>query len=280
MLHIYHLKIYPGDMIQMLSLHIYYPLYISTVMQTRYFCGDFNGRVGKPADIVSGLDEDIPPRTCLDEVKKGHGDVLLEFIKDGRLAILNGRINPMADNFTCVSHRRRSVVDYMLVPHDCLKFCLDFKVELMSDIIEAASCTELISNTCKMPDHSLLTVKMVYDLSWDQMTSQVDAESEGNSQNRAHRKMYYFDRNSRDFLSSPLWNDAVKSIIDKLITLNTTQENLDNVYLDFCNILFNELNKTLKLGDTTKVSRKRYKMAKPYWNEEYRNVQRKTHLYL
>ena len=41
--------------------------------------------------------------------------------------------------------------------------------------------------------------------------------------------MYYFDRNSQDFLSSPLWNDAAKSIIDKLITLNTTQENLDNV---------------------------------------------------
>ena len=105
------LKNLPGDMIQILSLHIYYPLYISTVMQTRYFCGNFNGRVGKAADIVSGLDEDIPPRTCLDEVKRGHGDVLLELIKDGRLPVLNGRINPMADNFTCVSHRGRSVVD-------------------------------------------------------------------------------------------------------------------------------------------------------------------------
>ena len=74
------LKIHPGDMIQMLSLHIYYPLHISIVMQTRYFCGDFNGRVGKAADIVSGWDEDIPPRICLDEVERGPGDVLLEFI--------------------------------------------------------------------------------------------------------------------------------------------------------------------------------------------------------
>ena len=125
------------------------------------FCGDFNGRVGKAVDIVSGLDEDIPPRIYLDDVKRSHGDVLLEFIKDGRLAILNGRINPTADNFTCVSHRGRSVVDYMLLPHNCLKFCLDFKVELMSDIIDVALCTELLSNTCKIPDHSLLTVKMV-----------------------------------------------------------------------------------------------------------------------
>ena len=88
----------------------------------------------------------------------------------------------------------------------------------MSNIIEAASCTELISNACKIPDHSLLTVKMMnsYDLSSDEMTSQLDAESKGNSQNCSHRKMYYLDRNSHDFLSSPLWNDAVKSIIDKL----------------------------------------------------------------
>ena len=61
--------------------------------------------------------------------------------------------------------------------------------------------------------------------------------------------MYYFDRNNRDFLSSPLWNNAIESIIDRLISLNTTQENLDKVYLDFCNILFKELDKTLKLKD-------------------------------
>ena len=88
-------------MVQMLSLHISYPSFISILTQTRYFCGDFNGCVGKAVHIVSGLDDDIPPITWLD-VKKGHGNVLLEFMKNGRLAILNARINPSADNFTCM----------------------------------------------------------------------------------------------------------------------------------------------------------------------------------
>ena len=66
--------------------------------------------------------------------------------------------------------------DRWLVPHDCLKFCLDFKVELMSDIIDVALCTELLSNTCKMTDHSLLTMKMVnsYNLKSDEVKSQTD----------------------------------------------------------------------------------------------------------
>ena len=90
--------------------HLLSSLYFHCDADSVLFCGDFNGRVRKAVDIVSGLDEDIPPRICLNDVKRGHGDVLLEFIKDGRLAIINGRINPTADNFTCVSHRGRSVV--------------------------------------------------------------------------------------------------------------------------------------------------------------------------
>ena len=93
----------------------------------------------------------------------------------------------------------------------------------MSDIIDVALCTELLSNTCKIPDHSLLTVKMMnsYDHESDEINSHMkDVEAECNAPNHAHRKLYYFDRNNQDFLSSPSCNNAIESIMDRLISLN------------------------------------------------------------
>ena len=67
--------------------HLLSSLHLHCDADSVHFCGDFNGRVGKAVDIVSGLDEDIPSRIYLDDVERSHGGVLLEFIKDGKLAI-------------------------------------------------------------------------------------------------------------------------------------------------------------------------------------------------
>ena len=36
----------------------------------------------------------MPSRKVIDFNKKGHGDALIEFVKDVKLAVLNGRFNP------------------------------------------------------------------------------------------------------------------------------------------------------------------------------------------
>ena len=53
------------------------------------------------------------------------------------LCMLNGRIG--VNNFTHVSHRGRSVVDYVFVPYEQLLGVENFEVCLMSDLVEGVS---------------------------------------------------------------------------------------------------------------------------------------------
>ena len=96
-------------------------------------CGDFNGRIGNMADVDINVDVDIANRTSIDRIKHAHGDALIEFVVDSKLAILNGRIDPQNDNFTFVSPRGKSVVDYLIVPQDCLHLVKSFKVDVATD---------------------------------------------------------------------------------------------------------------------------------------------------
>ena len=65
--------------------------------------------------------------------------------------MVNGRVGH--NDFTHVSHRGKSVVDYVCVPYEQLPFVTDFHVHLMSDIVNALNCR----GVNKIPDHSVLT---------------------------------------------------------------------------------------------------------------------------
>ena len=71
----------------------------------------------------------------LTKLKNNYGDILIDFLKETKMCVLNGRINPEKDNFTCVSNRGKSVVDYMLTPRDCYGNIVDFNVHMVSDIL-------------------------------------------------------------------------------------------------------------------------------------------------
>ena len=63
--------------------------------------GDFNARVGNMSDCINDLD-DIPKSEIRDDVKISHGDSLIDFLKDTQTCIVNGRISPTANKFTCI----------------------------------------------------------------------------------------------------------------------------------------------------------------------------------
>ncbi len=67
---------------------------------------------------------------CL-EIFKGHGEPLIGFLNDSKQRILNGRFNQDCNNYTCISRKGQSVVDYIITPHDCFSKCSDFKVIMM-----------------------------------------------------------------------------------------------------------------------------------------------------
>ena len=58
--------------------------------------GDYNARTGYELDTISTIDEDIvftiySVILCVDNVVNGHGRLLLEFLCDNALCVLNGR---------------------------------------------------------------------------------------------------------------------------------------------------------------------------------------------
>ena len=73
-------------------------------------CGDFNARCGGLRDV----DGEMLDRCSVDMVKNEQGEMLVECMKSTGLCFVNGRQGP--DEFTCISSKGRSVVDYCLVP--------------------------------------------------------------------------------------------------------------------------------------------------------------------
>ena len=138
--------------------HLITQLYLCCDFDRIFLCGDFNARIGNLNDNIPDVDS-LSDRISIDITRSGHCDMFLEFLKDSKLCVINGRVTPERDNYTCVSGRGKSVVDYIITPHDCLGECSECEVELTNDLLEKYDCMSLLSSTCKAPDHSLLTVK-------------------------------------------------------------------------------------------------------------------------
>lgn len=63
------------------------------------------------------------------------GDYLIEFLKDAKLCVLNGRGNDSDDSYTLVSTTGRSVVNYQIIPYNQLSSQSNFNVNLIVDIM-------------------------------------------------------------------------------------------------------------------------------------------------
>ena len=81
-----------------------------------YFAGsDLNSRTKDDLDYIPDVDGDTPPRINPDQERNNHGKCFLQFLKDNRALICNGRITPEQNDFTFVSPQGRSVPDYFTV---------------------------------------------------------------------------------------------------------------------------------------------------------------------
>ena len=95
----------------------------------RLFMGDMNARYNHESDVVAVIDEnDIRSRTVIDETKNSRGQIFMDFLKSVNNSLINGRVTPDMDNFTCISHKERSVVDYMFMPRENIQNTEKFAV--------------------------------------------------------------------------------------------------------------------------------------------------------
>ena len=97
-----------------------------------FVTGDFNSRTGQSSEITDYLNfdsylnvgmtdnhdnNDIPLRTSKDSVTDNYGRRLLDLCKSTGLIIANGRLgaDKYIGDFTCITPRGQSVVDYILL---------------------------------------------------------------------------------------------------------------------------------------------------------------------
>ncbi len=76
-----------------------------------------NGRIDKLSDVIDF--DNIPVRNNIDDIVHGNSESLIEFLIDSKMGVLKDRFQPEEDNFTCISGRGKSAVDYIITPHDC-----------------------------------------------------------------------------------------------------------------------------------------------------------------
>ena len=115
--------------------------------------GDLNSRTKSDLDFIPDIDgKFVSPRSNPDQLKNSHGNYFLQFLKDNRALICNGRITPDLNDFTFLSTRGRSVPDYIYCPADQIHLCKELKVIKIFDIILHHN----LAVPASIPDHSLL----------------------------------------------------------------------------------------------------------------------------
>ena len=127
-----------------------------------FVAGDFNARIGNRLDFIEHMDL-LKKRHVLDKTINSYCDSFLEFIKDIKMCIVNGRVTPEFDNYTCFNRNGCSIVDYIITDYDSLDKCKKCKVFSINEIInENNNLKSMISSSCKVPDHSVVMVEFEY----------------------------------------------------------------------------------------------------------------------
>lgn len=176
---------------------------------------------------------------------------------------------PSKDNYTCVSSRGKSVVDYIWVPQDNYVQCVDFCVDLCSDLIERYNLENYISEKSKVPDHSILSLIFNVDQLYDHTTS---TSMDYNSQDvNSGTKIFKTKRLPDDFLESDLAKLAIQSLINDIEQWRESQEEVDIVYDKFLKCMNDEMESRLPSFFSGK-SRKYYRNHKPFWNNELQSL--------
>ena len=272
-----------GDKADLFYEHLVSKMYEYDDIDLVVFMGDFNSRIGARADYIEGLD-DVPPRTNIDGEVNDHGKSLLQFMLQTKTCVLNGRIDPLSDNFTSISHRGRSVVDYIIVPHEHLYMVKSFRVSTVLDLMNEYGV--MYDANSKLSDHSILCAKIIvaeeeilpesstqhstcqsiHKLCCDRSRVEHKSNISPYSQPpRRFRKAAIPDT----FLTSDEILIKYNEVITDLLKEKIEQEEMDKIYDKIVNMYYQEMSNFLKEIRKSPSSGKKARFTKrPYWSEE------------
>ena len=126
--------------------------------------------------------------------------------------MLNGRLTPTQDDYTFVSTCGLSVVDYVLVPHHSVNNCHYFRVDCMSDILTKLNLFDMLSESCKTPDHSMLSFAFTSG-NFSQLNQQNEKMNVVNGMGVPNhckaKKHYNFEQVSEDYMRNETWSNEI-----------------------------------------------------------------------
>ncbi len=221
-------------------------------------CGDLNSRCGDLSDYIEGVD-DIPRRECIDTEENEYGDLLIDFLVNTNMCMLNGRLSGKND-FTFIKTTGKSVVDFTLVPHEQLQFYSDFNVLTMTGAIRK----HRLLPPDVLPDHSLLT--------WDLLLPQSDIDQMNMCQNMVDdgeinkQERFVIKSVPDDFLEGNL--QRVQETIARIEQSIADEQGVNETYDEFVNLIVSEMKEKFPLCRNSVKKYKSKSMYKPYWNEE------------
>ncbi|CAC5366234.1 unnamed protein product [Mytilus coruscus] len=173
--------------------------------------------------------------------------------------MLNGRIGKQ--NYTNISSKVKSVVDYILIPHDQINDIIDFQVHTMSNIISRfdLACYESI------PDHSLLECTIS---TYAENTDTVEQLS-GNERLKAPRRFRYDGLRNELFSDEPM-QKILQDTILRLENALDRRRDVDSAFKELKNLLVTEIELAWKLGLANKLKTQRIYQV-PTENDEVTN---------
>ena len=185
--------------------------------------GDYNARTGRSCrDFIPDID-DIPNRTIIDNVRNKHGECLMDFCKDVRYAIVNGRITPEFDSHTSISIKGIAVVDYILTQYEKLDVMLEYKTITVYNVLLEIRAMNPNFQPERLSDHSLILTTFKESTDFD-YGHQID----DNGQSRDAKKVASHPKPDRyrmtgvksDFLKSDDKRRELIAMIDELLKEN------------------------------------------------------------
>jgi hypothetical protein len=88
-------------------------------------------------------------------------------------------------------------------------------------------------------------------------------------------KKFCYDDIPESFLDSDIWRQKLQTFIsdiDNCLSALASQRDIDKLYDDFCQAMFNEIKENIRIKDCSKQTRKSFKYHKPFWNSELTNL--------
>ncbi|CAG2203532.1 unnamed protein product [Mytilus edulis] len=213
-------------------------------------------------DYIPGVDN-LPEREVIDFKANSYGEIFCEFLSNVNCCVLNGR-NHLNNDYTYVSTRGSSVVDFCITPFENINSFKKFEVIRASDLANKSLTTGSIEPKY-IPDHSVLC--------WEfesAVCENTNKQSLNSHDNRSNHIVYNVKNIPDTWMNDENSINLINSCIANIESCNGIQVELDNIYNEFINVIHNEMNDKLdkKIKIMNSVNNKKRRFKKRWWTDE------------